>query len=186
MMAFSRPSPRSSLRKVFNGRVTKSRSSAARSQSPCSRIPNAKKMTLTPGETPGERARPGMFLGVTPELAVAQGTGAWQASVGAREDGSSLGGLAAMNASARTAGAAMSQDRVRVQGDAAHGRARLLLDGGFALPVAAPIGEGEARLDGLPEVVIRLGFVRVRAAEGQGLVQECLLVFAEQLFERCR
>src|SRR6516162_4158012 len=89
-----------------------------------------------------------------------------QKLVGAREDGAGFGGFSTMNASAQAGGVATAQDRIGIEGDAAHGGARLFLDGGLALVVSTPIGEGKAGLDGLLEFVVSPGFVGIDAAEG--------------------
>src|SRR3974377_1654915 len=99
--------------------------------------------------------------------------------VSARKDGASRGGLAAMNADARAGGAAMPQDRIRVERDAAHGCSRFFLNCGFAFVVSTPISEGKPGLDGLLEFVVGTRFVSVRAAESQGFVEQRLLDFGE-------
>src|SRR6516164_4569607 len=96
----------------------------------------------------------------------------WRQLVGTCEDGAGLGGLLAMNASASAWRAAVAQDRIWIEGNAAHGCARLFLDDGFAPAASTPISEGKAELDSLLKFVVGLGFVGVRAAEGQGLVEE--------------
>src|SRR6516162_4933520 len=99
--------------------------------------------------------------------------------VSARKDGASRGGRTAMNADARASGVAMAQDGIRVERDAAHGCSRFFLNGGFAVVVSTPISEGKPGLDGLLEFVVGTGFVSIRAAEGQGLVEQRLLDFGE-------
>jgi len=102
-----------------------------------------------------------------------------QQLVSSRKDGASRGGLTAMNAVARAAGIAMAQDRIRIEGDTAHGCSRFLLDGGFAFVVSTPISEGKSGLDGLLEFVVGTGLVGIGAAESQGLVEQRLLDFGE-------
>src|SRR5580704_3137311 len=79
-------------------------------------------------------------------------------SVSAGEDGTLGCRIAAVDARTCLGGL--------IKRDAAHGGSGLFLDLGFALGAATPGGEGETRLDGLFEIIVGLGVVRVGFAEG--------------------
>src|ERR1700752_252962 len=103
--------------------------------------------------------------------------------VGARKNGAGRGRLATMNASAGAARANMAQDCIWLERNAAHGRARFFLNCRFAFGVATPGRVGEAGFDCFLEFFVGLGFVRICAAKGEGLIKQCLLDFSEQLFD---
>src|SRR5208283_4373908 len=103
-------------------------------------------------------------------------------SVRARKNGPMIRGFAAVNAGAARVSRPMSQDRVGVQRDAAHGGARLFFDAGLAIAAAAPVGKNESGFHGLFELVVILCFVSVGAAECQRLVKKRLVNLSKQLF----